>query len=701
VVVPLVGVVGLLGTLWYVYAHTEIPEIPVAAQTTLVYDRNGKLITRLHEAENRTVISLEGMPEHLRQAVIAVEDENFYQHGGISPLAIVRAAWADLTSGEIRQGGSTITQQYVKNVFTGSERSFSRKIKEAILAVKVDRELTKNEILENYLNTVYFGNGAYGVQAAALTYWGIRAPQLSVDQAALLAGLIQRPSAYEPFNHPDAARGRRNVVLDRMAEEGYLTPARAEELKAKPVEVKPEEGFESSPFAYFVSHVSRVVQDQFGYDATFKGGLRVRTTLDRTAQQAAQDAVAAHLDAPGDPSAAVVAIDPVDGAIRAMVGGKDFTKAKLNLATQGHRQTGSAFKTFTLTAAMEEKISLRSTWKGPSELVIPDERCFDEEGDPWEVHNYADSSAGTMDLASATANSVNTIFAQVVVQVSPEKVAQVANRMGIESTLAPVCSITLGSQDVTPLEMTAGYATLASRGIRHQPQSITSVETAQGDVLHTWETPGDQVLLQNDADLVTHALQQVVESGTGEAADIGRPVAGKTGTAQSYRDAWFCGYTPQLAACVWVGYPKAQIEMHDIQGFESVTGGSIPALIWHDFMAVAMERLPIEDFATPSFEGYDRFPEGALTPTPSRSPAARPSPTPRPTRSPRPRPSESPSPEPEPEPSPSPSESPPPSPTPSESPSPTPTASGSPGPSPTGAPDVRGPPDAALHGWFP
>ncbi len=684
VVVPLLGVIGLIGTLWYVYSNTEIPEIPTGAQSTLVLDRGGKLITRLHEEQDRVVIPFSAMPQSLREATIAVEDKDFYRHGGVSPIAIVRAAWADITSASIAQGGSTITQQYVKNVFTGNEQSFSRKIREAILAIKVDRELTKNEILEKYLNTVYFGNGAYGVQAAAQTYWGISARALSVDQSALLAGLIQRPTTYEPINNPEAARGRRNVVLDLMAQQGYLTSSEAADLKAKPVEVRVQPT-QASPFAYFVNHVSRIVQDQFGYEGTFKGGLRVFTTLDRKAQQAAEDAVAQHLDQPGDPAAALVAIDPTTGAVRALVGGKDFNQAQLNLATQAHRQTGSAFKTFTLAAAMQDKISLKSTWKGPAEIVIPDPKCFDEQGEPWEVGNYSDARAGTMSLTDATANSVNTIFAQLVVQVTPQAVAAVARDLGIQSDLNPVCSITLGTQDVTPMEMTAAYATLAARGVRREPQTITQVKTATGEVLHQWEVEDEQALGQNNADLVTFALQEVVESGTGTAADIGIPVAGKTGTAQNYQDAWFCGYTPQLAACVWVGFPRGQIEMHDVQGFDNVTGGSIPALIWHDFMAVATEGLPVEDFPTPSFEGYDLTPEGALVPTPKPSRTPRPQPS-------RTRTSEPPSPRPSP--SPEPTRTRPPSPTPpSPSPSRSPRPSHSPRPTPTPTPsDSRVPP---------
>ena len=661
VLVPVLFILGFAGTLIYVYAHTDIPNAPPGLQTTYIYDRQGKVITRLHAAVDRTEIPFSDMPKHLRQAVLAIEDKDFYEHGGVSPWAIVRAALANVTRGRIEQGGSTITQQYVKNVYTGGERTFSRKIKEAILAVKIDKKFSKDEILTKYLNTVYFGNGAYGVQAAAQTYWGISAKKLSVAQSALLAGLIQRPEAYDPVDDPEAAMGRRNVVIDRMVAEGYVTKAEAAELKARPIKVK-EQASQTSPHAYFVRHVTDNLLDDFGEEQTFGGGLRVHTTLDRAMQVAAEKAVAEHLPDPEDPSAAVVAIDARTGEIRALVGGRDFTKAQFNLATQAHRQTGSAFKPFTLAAAMEDRISLNSVWRGPSSIVIPDPRCFNE-GEPWEVHNYGDSAAGTMNLTSATANSVNTIFAQLVVEVDPEDVADVAERMGITTPLEPVCSITLGSQSVRPLEMASAYATLAARGVHHPAHAIRQVNSPSGEALHRAEAEGEQAIATNDADLVTHALQAVVQSGTGTAADIGRPVAGKTGTAQNYVDAWFCGYTPQLAACVWVGYSKGEIPLENVQGYANVFGGSIPALIWHDFMEVAVADLPAAQFARPSFAGYDVRPDSAISPTPPPPPTT---PSPSPTKSPKPT---TPSPTPPPT---TPSPTPPPT-TPSPTPSPTPT----------------------------
>jgi penicillin-binding protein 1A len=649
--VPLIIFAGLAGTFVYVYAHTTLPDLPPGPQTTYVYDRNGHLITTLNAEVKRTIIPIAQMPADLQHAVIAIEDKNFYHEGGVSYIGILRAAIADLRHRQLQQGGSTITQQYVKNVYTGGERSFGRKIKEAILAVKLSHKLTKTQILEKYLNTVYFGEGAYGVQAAAETYWGIPASRLNTLQSATLAGLIRAPSTYDPVTSPRAAKERRNLVLAAMADQGYLTSTEAQRLQSRPVRVLPRRA-PNYPHGYFVQYVSEALQSAFGTEETFTGGLRVTTTLDSAMQAAAEKAISDHLPSPTDPAAALVAIDPLTGEIRAMVGGKDFTKQKINFATSAHRQTGSAFKPFTLTAAMEEKISLNSVWNGPPQIDIRDPRCRNPDGTDWMPHNSADESAGTMRLVDATAHSVNTIFAQLVTVVGPEHVVDVAGRMGIESELRPLCSITLGAQSVTPLEMTDAYATLAARGVRHSPISIDQVKTSSGQVVFKANPKGEQALGQNDADLVTYALQGVITHGTGVAANIGRPAAGKTGTTDNYVDAWFCGYTPQLTACVWMGYPKNELtSMVNVEGVYHVFGGTIPAMIWHDFMTAAMAGQPVKEFATPDFTGYNVNPPGSVSPTPSPTPAPSPSPSPKPP--PPPSPSASPSPLPSLSPSPS------------------------------------------------
>ena len=687
VVVPLVAVIGLLLTLFYVYSQLELPKTPPPLQTTYIYDREGHQIATLHSTVDRTIIPLSDMPLQLRHAVIAVEDKGFYDHPGIDVTGIFRAAWTDLVSGQIVQGGSTLTQQLVKNVYAGRyekdpktgvetyavpPRTLGQKVRESLLAIKVEREFTKDEILAKYLNTVYFGRGAYGVQAAAQTFFQKDASELSAVESALLAGMIQSPSYYDPVDQEEAALERRNYVLEQMASEGYLTPERAAQLETREIKVDPIEVGLNFPgkLGYFLDYTRRSLLDRYDEGLVFGGGLQVTTTLDSQMQRFAEEAVASHLDTAGDPAAAVVAIDPRNGAVRVMYGGKNFAVSKVNLATGdggSGRQAGSAFKPFTLVTAIEQGYSLSSRWHGPSSITIPDPACYTD-GAPWELSNAADEESGDFTLLQATTYSVNTVFAQVASAVTPEAIRQTATRMGIRSPLEPVCSITLGTQAVTPLEMTDAYATLAARGWRHRASPLERVDTADGKTDLQIGGRGKLVLRQNDADLVTYALQSVITSGTGVAADIGRPAAGKTGTAQEYRDAWFCGYVPQLVTCVWVGYPQGEISLTNVEGYSAVFGGTIPALIWHDFMEQATANMQVKDFAQPSFEGYT---VGAPTPPPLPAPSVTPSPSPKPSPSRSPKPSPSPSPSPEPSPSPSPE----PSPSPSPEPSPSPTTS--------------------------
>jgi len=657
VLLPFVSTAGALVAL---YATTDLPAVPRLPQTTVLLDRRGHEVAKLHAEIDRTTIPPSQMPLSLRRAVVAVEDADFYRHDGLDTKAVVRAAWADLTSGSLRQGGSTITQQYVKNVFTGPERSIARKVREAILALKLEHTMSKDRILAGYLNTVYFGHGAYGVQAAARLYFRRDAADLTLVQSAMLAGLIAAPSARDPFLHPAAARWHRNASLDRLVEVGWLDAARAEKLRARPLGLAAEPRVRSAA-PYFMEHVRRDLQARYGLDALYRGGLRIRTTLDRDMQAAAERAVRTYLPARGDPEAALVAIDPRTGAIRAMVGGRSFAKSEFNLATQARRQAGSAFKPFVLLAALEQGISPLETRTGPSSMTIPDPFC-NTNGRPWTVSNAGDQAAGTMTLENAMAGSVNTIWAQVTVQVTPEAVVDVAHRMGIRSKLPAVCSIGLGTGEVTPLEMTSAFATLASEGFSVRPSAIERVTgpggvTLQGP-LGGAQAVGAPAISQQDADATTRVLQGVIEHGTGTAAWLaGRPAAGKTGTASDATDAWFCGYVPQLAACVWVGYRDEARPMRNVEGWPEVYGGTIPARIWHDFMTEATSGMPVRALPTAGYDAYaDPIPPPAPAPSlaPSPSAAAPPSPSPSPTAAPSPSPSPSPSPPPTRSPSPSP-----------------------------------------------
>jgi 1A family penicillin-binding protein len=652
------------GAVVALYATTELPEIPPLAETTVLLDRDGHEVAKLHADVDRVLIPLEQMPTSLRRAVVAVEDADFYRHDGLDLTAVARASWANVRSGSMSQGGSTITQQYVKNVLTGPERSIARKVHEAILAVKLERTMSKQEILMGYLNTVYFGHGAYGVQAAAHTDFDRDAKDLTLLQSATLAGLIASPSSRDPFEHPEEALRYRNAALSRMVVVGSLDADRAKRLESRPLGLT-EEPLVRSEAAHFMEHVRRDLKASYGLDALYRGGLRIRTTLDMGWQRAAERAIHSYLPGANDPEAALVAIDPRTGAIRAMVGGRDFERSEFNLATQGRRQAGSAFKPFVLLAALEQGISPLELRNGPSSMTIPDPFC-ETNGEPWTVSNAGDQSAGTMSIENAMAGSVNTIYAQVTVEVGPEAVADVAHRMGIRSRLSPVCSIGLGTSEVTPLEMTSAFATLAASGVYVEPTAVERVTGRGGEVLQGQlrglRSVGSSAVSAQDADTVTRVLQGVIDHGTGTAARLaGRVAAGKTGTAQNATDAWFCGYVPQLATCVWVGYPKGTRPMRDVAGFPEVYGGTIPALIWHDFMTEATAGMPVAGFPSVSYQIYA---DPAPTPIPSAAPSLTPEPSP--SASAEPSPSASPKPSPTAEPSPEPS----PSPAPSSSPSP-------------------------------
>ena len=632
------------------------------AQTSVVYSDNRTPITRLHAEVDRVLVPLKRIPKVVQDAVVAIEDERFWSHRGIDVKAIMRAAYVNARTGRIAEGGSTITQQYVKQTFVGDEQTLERKLREAALAWQLEDELSKGEILELYLNTVYFGKGAYGIQAAAKRFFGVPASRLRLSQAALLAGLIQNPDRYDPVDRPKDARARREIVLEKMLELGMIDRGQFAQASDRKLGLQFSERAQAYPAPYFIDYLKRrLLRDQrLGktgrkrYRAVFEGGLRVYSTINLQMQRAAERAIRNHLPYTSDPYVSLVAIDPRNGEIKAMVGGRNFFAprrvdryAKVNLATgEGGtgRQAGSSFKTFTLAAAVEKGISLRSVFAGPSRVLIKDPRCNGPDG-PWQPGNYSDSGFGTMDLVSATANSVNTIFAQLVAKVGPQNVVDVARRLGIASELEPVCAITLGTEEVTALEMAHAFSTLASGGVRMPLSSVRVIKTTDGRVVFRHRAKGKRVMDANDAWQVVYALQRVVTGGTGTAASFGPPVFGKTGTTDDHTDAWFCGGTVVLVTCVQVGYPQGKIPMEGLHGI-NVTGGSFPAMIWHDFMAAVLGGRNLGGFPTPALTGQ------VLNEAPE--PPPQPSPSPKPKKKPKP----SPSPQPEPEPEPSPTEEP-------------------------------------------
>jgi penicillin-binding protein 1A len=581
-------------------------------ENSFLFTDNMQLLGVVPSATNRQPLPLSKIAPSLPQATVAIEDARFWQHGALDYQGILRALYQDVSKGHIVQGGSTITQELVRNLFIGHpQRTLARKVKEACLATKFFQEHTRKQILADYLNQVFYGRHAYGAQAAARTYFSKPASRLTLVQAALLAGLPQAPTVYDPIRNPPAALARRNDVLRAMWKNGYISRSKLRAALQKGLQLRPGHLYtqlhQPSFFGWATQQLPQVV-GKHGQQQVELGGFKVRTTLDQRLQGLATQAVASVLHYRTDPAAAIVSIDPQTGAVKAMVNYlPSGRKMQFNLATQAHRSTGSAFKPITLATALSEGYSIYSTFYGPPQLSITTPECRTGNG-YWIVHNAADGEGGTFNLLDATAQSVNTIYAQLIARIGVRNVQAMARNLGITEVVngpyfRQACAITLGSVGFTPLELTDVYATFASGGIHHAPQAFESIRGPNGKEIPLKST-GRRVLSANVAAQVTGALQRVVTSGTGTAAALAsRPVAGKTGTAENFQDAWFCGYVPQLATCVWVGYPKGEIPLLNVEGVAEVFGGTLPAEIWHNYMSGAVGNLPVKGFPTPDYNG--------------------------------------------------------------------------------------------------
>jgi penicillin-binding protein 1A len=578
-------------------------------QNSFVYARDGSLLGSIPAERNREPVSLGRMSKWLPLASVAIEDRRFYQHGGVDYEGIARAAWKDITAGKVVEGGSTITQQLVRNLYTGREKTFNRKLKEACLAIKLSRKLTKRQILAEYLNTVYYGNHAYGVEAAAQTYFSKHASQLSLPQAALLAGLPQAPSVYDPFNNPRAAIARRNEVLAAMLQNGDVTQAQyASAVKVRALALKPGRIYSRIKQPYFFSYVIDELEREYGATTVREGGLKVYTTIDPRLQRNAIKAINDILPYRTDPAAAIVSIVPGTGAIRAMTAVVRKAKNQFNLAAQSARQPGSTFKTFVLASAIEKGIDPDSTYytSAPFTCVVGP---WCSEAKPWDVHTYDHSYRGTESVTSGTLQSDNTIYAQLTLDVGPAYVWNFARRLGVHMTPnKPVASIGLGSLAVSPLDMAAAYATFAAMGIYAKPMAITKVILPGGKVDTTsgWGKPQTKrAVSQGVAWKVNDVLQKNAQYGTGAGSGDGiHPNAGKTGTTENHADAWFDGYTRQLSTVVWMGYQQGEIPMTNVHG-QSVAGATFPVPIWHEYMAAALWNRPA--FAFPAPNAYPTY----------------------------------------------------------------------------------------------
>ena len=555
-----------------------------------VYAADGTRLGVISSDTIRKEVKLKKVPKVVRDATIAIEDADFYSHSGVDLDAIVRAAVENAEAGEVVQGGSTITQQLIKNLYTGrlDDRDLRDKIQEAKLAEELEDKFSKDEILEQYLNTASYGtnNGrtAVGIEAAARQYFDKRARALKVKEAALIAGLPQAPSQYNPLLNPKAAKERRNEVLAAMVKRGDLGRARANRLFGSGLGVDPTRRYDRVKEQYFFDYVTEQLIAEYGANTVREGGLEVHTTIDLDKQRAARAAIDANLAGVG-PSAAIVTTDAKTGNVLAMVSNADYEDRKFNLAAQGQRQPGSAFKTMVLTAAVRKGVDPDETYyTSKSPLIIENPTVG-----RWEVNTFSNSSGGKMNLREATTTSDNTVFAQLDLDVGPEWVRETAYDMGITSELNGYPAEGIGGLEVgvTPLEMSNAYATLASGGVHHAPNSITKVVFGDGETDTHEQGKSERAFSDGVAYEVTDILQENVASGTGTNARIDCPQAGKTGTTDSFRDAWFVGYTPELSTSVWVGYPDEQRSMLTEYNGGSVAGGSYPALIWGDYMASA------------------------------------------------------------------------------------------------------------------
>ncbi|MGH2746627.1 MAG: transglycosylase domain-containing protein [Actinomycetota bacterium] len=578
---------------------------PLALRSTITA-ADGTILARLFR-QNRALVPIESIPDLLVDAVVAAEDARFFEHGGYDLKSMARAAIINWREGEIVQGGSTITQQYVKNTyFRDPPRTFKRKARELRLAIEVESQLSKREILERYLNTVYLGQGAYGAKAGAETYFGHGLSSLTLSEAATLAGVIKAPSRFDPRDHPKRGRIRRDYVLERMAELSFISRSEAVAAQQERLGIIPDPPRSSVREPYFVEAVKRELLSDKRLGPTgseraralWKGGLRVETTLDRELQKAAESSVASVLGRPGDPEAALVAIAPKTGEIVAMVGGSDWSASQVNLALGkdgggSGRQPGSSFKPIVATAALEAGIGLDTFYdSSPAVFTFPN-------AEPWTVRNSSEGTGGgSMPLDEALVHSVNGVFARLALQLGAGQIASQAQLMGVESKLPAYPSIALGSAEVSVVDMAAAYATLANGGTAVEPTTIKHVRTSDGTLLKPDQRVIPGVVTPGNAYLITKVLEQVIARGTGTAAQIDRPAAGKTGTTDDYADAWFVGYTPDLVTAVWVGYPQGRIPMTSVHGIR-VAGGTFPALIWRAFMTEALRGEPRRNFVLP------------------------------------------------------------------------------------------------------
>lgn len=599
IILCVVVIAGL--TFGYIFAaYQSLPTVGNnmrPAVSSQVFDIHGRLVTTLHSDQNRLPIDINKVPQHLQNAFIAAEDNRFYDHIGIDPIGIGRAIVTNITSGGIAQGGSTITQQLAKNAFLSQEQTLKRKIQEAMLALEIERKYSKKEILEMYMNQIYFGQGAYGIQTAARTYFDKDVDQLNLKQCAMLAGLPKSPNYYSPFNNLEEAKKRTNTVLDQMVKYGYISQDECTEAKNADLELtQMKQTDDNADTASFVDYVSQLVASKYGDDALYKEGLKIYTTMDLEKQRAAAEALRQLPDNYKDengltqPQGALVSIDPRNGHILAMVGGRG--QDSFNRATMAVRQPGSAFKPFVYMTALQHDMSPYSTMEDKAISY-----------GSWSPQNSDMTFRGKISLADALALSVNTVAVQLADEVGPSNIIANVKKMGITTMEKDDDNLAMAlgglTRGVTPLEMASAYGTFANRGVHVKPVAIVKILDRNGNVLENESTLNQdknktQVMSEKEAYEMTYMLEGVIDHGTGTGAAIGRPAAGKTGTTDNNVDAWFVGYTPTIVTAVWIGDDSGSHSLGEVYG------GTIPATIWRDYMTVATQDESYEGFAIPA-----------------------------------------------------------------------------------------------------